>query len=150
MSSADESPSKRNLPPWLKEALETDKRLTKAACDAFDKSYGLIKYRPTFKQLEISCHGIPWLGGTFAMLYFSPGNAVLWMNLLCLLLLDIVVVSVLKVFFFQRAVFHSRLPKNIVYALPCITKCINISIVFKAYFLLKSSEQSVATTPELF
>ncbi len=125
MSGTDESPSKRNLPPWLKEALETDKRLTKAACDAFDKSYGLIKYRPTFKQLEISCHGIPWLGGTFAMLYFSPGNAVLWMNLLCLLLLDIVVVSVLKVFFSSELFSIPARPK--ILSMPCLAS-LNASI----------------------
>ncbi len=94
-----ESPSKRVLPPWLTNLLEQDKRVTKSACVAFDKKYGLNKHRPTFKYLEVSCHGIPWLGGAFAMLYFYPEGAHLWMNLLCLLVVDIVIVAVLKVCF---------------------------------------------------
>ena len=96
---SSESPSKRSLPGWLSGALEVDKALTKQCCEAWDRAYGLMAWRSTFKYLEVSCHGIPWLGGTFAALYFYPEASHTWMNLLYLLLLDIVVVSVLKVIF---------------------------------------------------
>ncbi len=96
-SSNEDSAGKRVLPEWLKGLLEADKRWTKDCCEAFDRSCGLAQHRSTFKYLEISCHGIPWIGGTFAMLYFYPEGAYLWMNLLWLLVLDVVVVAIIKV-----------------------------------------------------
>merc|ERR1712198_483235 len=56
------------------------------------------------KWLENSCHGIPWLIGTVAMIYLGawPGGVELWMNLLVYLLVDIVFVAVIKAFARRR------------------------------------------------
>ena len=97
-----ESPSKRQIPPFLRDLLQKDAILTKNVFEAFDKKYSLAQNRHHLKNLEYSCHGIPWLGFTIAMLYFSPKNAYLWMNLLWLLILDIVVVAVIKVCIFSN------------------------------------------------
>merc|ERR1711963_485239 len=56
------------------------------------------------KWLENSCHGIPWLIGTVAMIYLGawPRGVELWMNLLVYLLVDIVFVTVIKAFARRR------------------------------------------------
>lgn len=95
--STESPPSKREVPAALRSLLEADKRLTKRCCEAFDRAYGLARHRAAFKYLEVSCHGLPWLGGVFAALYLRPAGVELWVNLLWLLVLDLVVVAVLKV-----------------------------------------------------
>merc|ERR1719394_1899582 len=49
------------------------------------------------KALENSCHGIPWLVLTIAMIYLGawPGGLELWMNLLLYLIVDTSVRGVL-------------------------------------------------------
>ena len=98
---ASESPSKRNLPPWLVKTLEWDKKVTKEAFEAFDKKLGYIKYKTHMKTLEISCHGLIWLVGCVAFLYFGF-DPVLWMNMLVLQILDIVLIAVAKAFVRRR------------------------------------------------
>ena len=95
--SAKQSSSGRELPPALKSLLEFDKAKSKQMFEWFDKKYGLQKHRSTLKQLEISCHGIPWLFGVVCAMYLLPGSMQLWLNLMALLILDIVIVAVIKV-----------------------------------------------------
>ena len=97
MSAAKSSSSGRELPPALKSLLEFDKSKSKQVFEWFDRSYGLQKHRSTLKQLEISCHGIPWLFGVVCAMYLLPGSMQLWLNLMALLILDIVIVAVIKV-----------------------------------------------------
>jgi len=87
---------KREIPPWLGQVLEWDKKVTKGAFDLFDKKFGYVKHRKNLKFLEYSCHGIPWLGGVIAMLYLGSSNLELWMNLLTMMLIDIVIVAFVK------------------------------------------------------
>merc|ERR1712110_3633 len=89
---------KRKIPEELKALLEWDKKITKVAFDAFDKRFGYQKYRTQMKWLENSCHGIPWLIASVAMLYLGawPGGLELWMNLLIYLIVDIIFVAVIK------------------------------------------------------
>ena len=87
---------KREIPPWLGQVLEWDKKVTKGAFDLFDKKFGYVKHRKNLKFLEYSCHGIPWLGGVIAMLYLGSSNLELWMNLLAMMLIDIVIVAFVK------------------------------------------------------
>ncbi len=63
----------------------------------FDRRFGLHRFKLHLKTLEVSCHGLTWLGGVFAALYFAPSGMHLWMNLLAFLLLDIAVVATIKV-----------------------------------------------------
>jgi len=88
--------TKREIPPWLTALLEWDKKVTKAAFDLFDRRYGYVKHRSNLKFLEVSCHGLPWLGGVIVMLYMGSQNLELWMNLLVMLIIDIVLVAVVK------------------------------------------------------
>ncbi len=97
----EDSKSKRNLPPWLKQILEKDQALTKAAFDIFDAKFGYQKYRPHMKALEVSCHGLIWLVGCVAMLYFGF-SATCWMNMLMLQVLDIVLIAGIKAFVRRR------------------------------------------------
>ena len=87
LTNAHDTP-KRNIPEELKALLEWDKKITKVAFDAFDKRFGYQKYRTQMKWLENSCHGIPWLVTSVAMLYLGawPGGLELWMNLLIYLI----------------------------------------------------------------
>ena len=87
----------RDLPPWLQTVLNKDVALTKDCFEHFDRKYGLQTYRPYLKYLELSCHGIPWLCGAFAMMYLFPSGLQLWINLLWCLGLDIVIVAIVKV-----------------------------------------------------
>ena len=95
---------KRKIPEELKALLEWDKKITKVAFDAFDKRFGYQKYRTQMKWLENSCHGIPWLIASVAMLYLGawPGGLELWMNLLIYLIVDIIFVAVIKAFARRR------------------------------------------------
>ena len=87
--------NKRSLPTWLVKTLEWDKKMTKVAFDCFDKNFGYQKWRMHMKALEISGHGLIWLGICLAMLYFGFDPS-LWFNLLVLQVLDIVLVAVIK------------------------------------------------------
>jgi len=93
---------KREVPSALGKLLEWDKAVTKVAFEAFDKKCGLDKHRANLKFLEYSCHGIPWLGGTIAMLYLGSGSLDLWMNLLAMLFIDIIFVAFTKAFTRRR------------------------------------------------
>ena len=95
VTNAQDTP-KRKIPEELKALLEWDKKITKVAFDAFDKRFGYQKYRTQMKWLENSCHGIPWLVASVAMLYLGawPGGLELWMNLLIYLIVDIIFVEV--------------------------------------------------------
>ena len=97
-------PTKREIPLWLTALLEWDKKVTKAAFDLFDRRYGYVKHRSNLKFLEVSCHGLPWLGGVIVMLYMGSQNLELWMNLLVMLIIDIVLVAVVKAI--SRYILH--------------------------------------------
>ena len=88
---------KRDLPSGLVQLLEWDKKASKATFEAFGKRFGKEQHRQVLKYLEISCHGLPWLFGVFALMYLYPDGFQLWCNLLILLIIDIVLVAVLKV-----------------------------------------------------
>jgi len=108
MASGETVKPKREVPSGLVKILEWDKAVTKLAFEAFDRSFGLDKHRANLKFLEYSCHGIPWLGGTIAMLYLGSGNLDLWMNLLTLLFVDIVLVAFTKAFTRRRRPAYNR------------------------------------------
>ena len=99
-----QSQTKREIPDGLKSILEWDKKITRSTFEAFDKKFGYVKYRSQMKALENSCHGIPWLVLTIAMIYLGawPGGLELWMNLLLYLIVDIVFVAVIKAFARRR------------------------------------------------
>jgi len=86
----------REIPPWLKQILSWDQKVTKSAFDLFDKKFGYVKHRSNMKMLEYSGVGYLWLGGVLVMLYMGSDNLELWMNLLAMLLIDIVIVAVTK------------------------------------------------------
>lgn len=86
---------KRNLPSWLVQTLEWDKKITKTAFEYFDNKFGYKKYRSHMKALELSGHGLIWLGICLAMLYFGFDPS-LWMNMLMLQVLDIVLIAIVK------------------------------------------------------
>jgi len=108
MASGGSEKPKREVPDGLVKVLEWDRIVTKKAFDAFDKAFGLDKHRANLKFLEYSCHGIPWLGGTIAMLYLGSSNLELWMNLLLMLFVDIVCVAFVKAFTRRRRPAYNR------------------------------------------
>ena len=87
--------NKRDLPDWLSQILEWDKKITKTAFEWFDGHFGYKKYRSHMKALELSGHGLIWLVVCFAMLYFGFDPS-LWMNMLMLQVLDIILIAVTK------------------------------------------------------
>ena len=87
--------NKRNLPDWLFQMLEWDKKITKTAFEWFDGHFGYKKYRMHMKALELSGHGLIWLVVCFAMLYFGFDPS-LWMNMLMLQVLDIILIAITK------------------------------------------------------
>lgn len=95
------SSEKRCLPPALVKLLEWDKAATKKLFDMFDRQCGYAKNRQYLHALEISCHGLIWLGATVALLYFGF-SPLIWVNFLALLLVDIVIVASLKAFTRRR------------------------------------------------
>jgi hypothetical protein len=87
--------NKRDLPDWLFQILEWDKKITKTAFECFDGHFGYKKYRSHMKALELSGHGLIWLVVCFAMLYFGFDPS-LWMNMLMLQVLDIILIAITK------------------------------------------------------
>lgn len=83
------------------------KRLGVCACE--DSSWGSV--RPLMKLLEISGHGIPWLGGAAYCLYKSDSAAgqEVMLNLLLGLLLDIILISIVKAVVRRRRPAHNRM-----------------------------------------
>ena len=93
----------REIPPWLKQILSWDQKVTKSAFELFDKKFGYVKHRSNMKMLEYSGVGYLWLPMvTLVMLYMGSDNLELWMNLLAMLLIDIVIVAVTKAAFRRR------------------------------------------------
>lgn len=84
-----------------------DKSLTERLSVCSQQSCG--KWRKYMKALEISCHGIPWLGGCLVMLWCTESSYVreIIFNILVALVLDIVFVAVIKAF-----VRRQRPPNN--------------------------------------
>lgn len=87
--------NKRDLPDWLFQTLEWDKKITKTAFEWFDGHFGYKKYRSHMKALELSGHGLIWLVLCFAMLYFGFDPS-LWSNMLMLQFLDIILIAITK------------------------------------------------------
>lgn len=96
--------TKNRVPPWLRNILEMDKKLTKSIVDRADKFITLRSLRLQYKALEISCHGIPWLAFwiAFTWLFNDSSLIQLQVNMLLGLLLDIVIVAVCKAYFRRR------------------------------------------------
>lgn len=58
--------------------------------------------------LQLSFHGVPWIAGSFAMLYLGYSQY-LWINLLVLLFVDIIFISITKAFTRRR---RPQVPRN--------------------------------------
>jgi len=93
--------TKREVPSALKKVLDLDIKVTKDLVEMVNKKYPIETYRNYMKQLEISCHGIPWLMVAIIGLYVTDLPD-LWVNLLIALLIDIIVVAVTKAFTRRR------------------------------------------------
>jgi uncharacterized membrane protein len=65
------------------------------------KIFGLICCIKLSDLFQLSFHGVPWLAGCMAMLYFGFSQY-LWINMLLLLVVDIVFVSIIKAFTRRR------------------------------------------------
>lgn len=54
--------------------------------------------RPYLKLLELSCHGIPWLGGCVLLIWFASSDdaQAFFLNVLIALLVDIIAVGIVK------------------------------------------------------
>ena len=94
------SENKRTIPSGLKNILDADVKLSKDFVEFVNSRYPSNALRGHLKNLEISCHGIPWLFLSIAGLYTS--GAAFFLNLLFALILDIVVVAILKAFTRRR------------------------------------------------
>lgn len=94
------SENKREIPSGLKSILDADVKLSKDFVEFVSNKYPSHALRGHLKNLEISCHGIPWLFISIAGLYTS--GASFFLNLLFALILDIVVVAILKAFTRRR------------------------------------------------
>ncbi|XP_076359915.1 polyisoprenoid diphosphate/phosphate phosphohydrolase PLPP6-like isoform X2 [Tachypleus tridentatus] len=77
---------------------EVDEKLTKRLSVSATASSPLSHLRPYLKALEISCHGIPWLGGCILALWLSenPQFLAYVFNMLIALLIDIIFVVIAK------------------------------------------------------
>jgi len=80
--------TKREVPSALKKILDLDIKVTKDLVEMVNKKYPIETYRNHMKQLEISCHGIPWLMVAIIGLYVTDLPD-LWVNLLIALTLGI-------------------------------------------------------------
>lgn len=77
---------------------KVDVELSKSLSLSATPTSPLGQLRPYMKWLEISCHGIPWLGGSLICiwLFSNPETKSFFLNLFLGLVLDIVLVAVLK------------------------------------------------------
>merc|ERR1711990_336133 len=94
------SENKRTIPSGLRNILDADVKLSKDFVEFVNSRYPSNALRGHLKNLEISCHGLPWLFLSVAGLYTSA--AAFFLNLLLALILDIVVVAILKAFTRRR------------------------------------------------
>lgn len=78
-------------------------------CAGENSSWGSV--RPIMKLLEISGHGIPWLGCTIYCLLKSDSSAgqEVMLNLLFALILDLILVGVLKALVRRRRPSHNKM-----------------------------------------
>lgn len=88
---------KRNVPPGLRQLLELDVLLTDQFCKIVEH-VAPRHWQSYYKYLEISCHGIPWIGGWLALIWLwgSPTKYQMQINFFIGLLLDIMVVALVK------------------------------------------------------
>lgn len=93
-----EKKGKQQLHPFLQTLKKVDVELSNSLSLSATPESPLGILRPYMKWLEISCHGIPWLGGCLVFLWFaaSQGARSFFLNLFLGLLIDIVLVAVLK------------------------------------------------------
>lgn len=87
--------------------LWVSKRLS--VCATEDSSWGSA--RPIMKLIEVSGHGLPWLGGAVYSLYKSDsaaGQEVL-LNLLLALILDLILVGIVKSLVRRRRPTHNKM-----------------------------------------
>ncbi|XP_011162978.1 phospholipid phosphatase 6 [Solenopsis invicta] len=103
-----ETSDKRQVPTPLRKVLAVDTYLTDQLVKLVERSLPLRQLKVHYKLLEISCHGIPWLGTSLILIWVFNSKSLYQMqvNLLIGLLLDILLISVLK------AVTRRRRPNN--------------------------------------
>lgn len=88
---------KREVPSALRTILNIDAAITDKFCSIVDAVAPRIS-RANLKYLEISCHGVPWIGFwlAFTILWSSPSLYQIQVNFMIGLILDIVAVAVIK------------------------------------------------------
>jgi len=89
---------KREVPPLLQKILATDKIISEKVCSAAERRLPLKSWKPTFKLLEFSCHGVPTIAAALAGVYLFRDASLhcFLLNVLLALLLDLLAVGVLK------------------------------------------------------
>ncbi|XP_067846787.1 polyisoprenoid diphosphate/phosphate phosphohydrolase PLPP6 [Heptranchias perlo] len=95
----------------LRSLLAIDLWLSKqlGVCATEGSSWGSA--RPIMKLIEVSGHGIPWIGGTLYCLYKSDSTAgrEVLLNLLLALILDLVLVGIVKSLVRRRRPTHNKM-----------------------------------------
>ncbi|KAL3871847.1 hypothetical protein ACJMK2_039819 [Sinanodonta woodiana] len=88
-----------------------DERYTRACsvCAQADSPLGYM--RPLMKILEISCHGVPWLLGSLALLLsvHRTEHIEILVNLLTALILDLIIIAVVKLLFRRQRPLHNQM-----------------------------------------
>lgn len=93
-----ETVDKRQIPTYLKHVLAKDVYITDQFVKVMEKRLPLKQYLLYYYILEISCHGICWLGASFILIWILNNKNLYQMqaNLIIGLLLDIIFVAVIK------------------------------------------------------
>ncbi|KAK3088137.1 hypothetical protein FSP39_015225 [Pinctada imbricata] len=89
----------KTMDSFVRSISAIDNRLTMKCSVCARPTSPLGNLRPLMKALEISCHGIPWLLGTFILLLslHKPEHIEILMNLFIGLVCDLIIIAVLKV-----------------------------------------------------
>ncbi|XP_011866194.1 PREDICTED: presqualene diphosphate phosphatase-like [Vollenhovia emeryi] len=93
-----ETTDKRQVPTPLRKALAVDAYLSDEFVKLVEKLVPLRQLKVHYKLLEVSCHGIPWIGMSLVLIWVFNSKALYQMqiNLLIGLLLDVTFIAVLK------------------------------------------------------
>ncbi|XP_050462487.1 polyisoprenoid diphosphate/phosphate phosphohydrolase PLPP6-like [Cataglyphis hispanica] len=93
-----ETSDKRQIPMLLRKVLAVDAYLTDVFVKFIEKLLPFKQLKVHYQLLEVSCHGIPWLGTSLALIWILNSKSLYQMqvNLLIGLLFDTILVAVIK------------------------------------------------------
>jgi len=94
----NEKPSPKKVPRWAEPLIEIDRKFSSKLGFLASPNTPHVKFRATMKMLEVSCHGLSWIGIIFIGLWYAltPRHYELLVNLLFGIIFDMLAVAFIK------------------------------------------------------